>query len=265
MNKKTNIRRPFFLSAVLAVCLTPVLAHAQSTPASQFDIAGIRLGMTEAEARAAIQAFDPALEIVDVMGVYNYSDGASMHRTPEFLDKIEALERNRDGLTVYFSGPAGDARVIAVHRDLTVVPNPPTAAQLAQSLIEKYGRPSGINGTAMSHLVWEEEGKPSCVRFRNGNNVTLSVTPLNNMSSAEEFYERHRNRPIGYAIPPDLAECGVVMDYNWMSGDPVRAFIAELKDIGAIVATERARAAWVEELETQAIRKRQSQGQTPRL
>src|SRR5690606_17639566 len=141
---------------------------------------------------------------------------------------------NRDGLTVYFSGPVGDVRVVAVHRDLTVVPNPPTAAQFAQSLIEKYGKPAGINNTAMSHLVWEEEGKPSCVRFRNGNNVTLNVVPLNNMSSVEEFYERQRNRPIGHVVPPDLADCGIVMDYNWMSGDPVRAFFAELKDLGAI-------------------------------
>lgn len=63
------------------------------------------------------------------MATYNFHDGVSMQTPPEFLDGIEALDRTRAGLAVYFSGPVWEVRVIAVHRESGPLPNPPTAAQ----------------------------------------------------------------------------------------------------------------------------------------
>lgn len=266
MRNVTAFLRPMLLGAALAACMTPVAAQAQSTPAASFEIAGIRLGMTEAEARAAIRAFDPALRITAIMGVFNYRDGASMLTTPEYLDRLEAMKGNNEGIKVYFSGPVGDVRVIGVYRNALVMTNPPSAAQFAQSLIDKYGKPSGINGTNMSNIVWEEAGKPSCVKVRNGNQTGVSVTPVALMNSVEEFYERRRSQPIYRGVlPANLTQCGAVIDYNFHGGDPVRTFEAEMKDLGAIVAVERSRTAWVNQLQAEAVRKRQAQGQTPRL
>lgn len=265
MNKKTVFLRPFFLGAALA-CLTPVLAHAQSTPAPKLEIANVHIGMTEAEVRTAIRAFDPTLEITAVMGAYNYRDGVSMLTTPEFLDRLEAMKGNSAGIKVYFSGPVGDARVIGVYRSELVTANPPSAAQFAQSLISKYGQPAGINGTNMSNIVWEEAGKPSCVRVRNGNKVGVSVIPMKNVNSFEDFYTKRRTQPVWRGmLPSDLTQCGAVVDYNFHGGDPVRTFEAELKDLGAIIATERSRTAWVNQLQAEAVRKRQAQGQAPKF
>lgn len=47
---------------------------AQAQSSFNADIVGVRLGMTEADVRAALQAFDPNLKITPVMGVFNYSD-----------------------------------------------------------------------------------------------------------------------------------------------------------------------------------------------
>jgi len=82
------------------------------------EIAGLRLGMTEAEARAALRALDPALRITPpVMGVSNYSDGVNpILKTPEFLDRLEGSKGQGASFTVYFSGPAGEVRVIGISR-----------------------------------------------------------------------------------------------------------------------------------------------------
>ncbi len=57
---------------------------------------GIRLGMTEAEARGALQAFDPELKIAAVTGVFDYSDGVNHTlKTPGFLDRLEASKGNQ--------------------------------------------------------------------------------------------------------------------------------------------------------------------------
>lgn len=265
MRKRALFVRSCLLGAALA-CLTPARAQAQSTPAAGFEMAGIRLGMTEAEARAALRAFDPALRITAVMGAFNYRDGARMLTTPEYLDRLEAMKGNSEGVKVYFSGPDGEVRVIGVYRNALVTANPPSAAQFAQSLIGKYGRPSGVNGTNMSHIVWEEAGKPSCVKVRNGNKTGVSVAPIALMKSVEEFYEKRKNQPLWRGmLPADLAQCAAVIDYNFHGSDPVRTFEAEMKDLGAFVATERSRQAWVSRLQAEAVRRRQAQGQTPRL
>ncbi|MCF8710129.1 hypothetical protein [Rhizorhapis sp. SPR117] len=82
------------------------------------EIAGLRLGMTEAEARAALRALDPALRITPVMGVSNYSDGVNpILKTAEFLDRLEGSKGHQGAsFTVYFSGPAGEVRVIGISR-----------------------------------------------------------------------------------------------------------------------------------------------------
>lgn len=263
-----------FLGAAL-VGLTPLAAQAQTSvqtvSSSNFEMAGVRVGMTEAEARAAIQAFDPALRITPVMGVFNYSDGVNPSlKTPEFLDRLEGRKGNQAvSLKVYFSGPVGEVRVVGVFRSEIVASNAPTAAQFAQSLIDKHGRPAGVNGLNNAHIVWAEAGRPSCIRARNhAGQVALSVssgTSLMENSAVEDFYTKRGSEITARGLlPADLKQCGAYIDYN-LIGDPVRQFVAEMNDLGAMVTAERSRRAWVQQLQDAATRQRQSQGQTPRL
>lgn len=60
-------RRAMLCSAIFGMALamsTPAFAQTASTPAARMDIAGMRIGMTEAEARAALRAFDASMRII---------------------------------------------------------------------------------------------------------------------------------------------------------------------------------------------------------
>lgn len=91
------------------------MAAAQASPAggsapaaAGFDIVGVRIGMSEAEARAALLTLDPDLRIKTVMSAYNYQDGASMLTTREFLDRLEAKTQGR-------SEQGADATTLEAH------------------------------------------------------------------------------------------------------------------------------------------------------
>lgn len=249
-----------------------VLGHAQGIPEDRMDIAGIRVGMTEAEARAALAAFDATLEVVDVWAEFNYDDGVSYTlKSPEFLDRLEAHQGNQGAaIRVYFSGPVGDAKVIGVSRS-GILPNPPTAAQFMDGLIAKYGQPSGFSRENRTHPVWEGAGKTSCVKGRDYRNVVvidvaagLGESLMNNSSAEDYLVKRGANHTAKGLIPADPSQCGTYLAYHFF-GDPVSTFGAEVYDLGAAVATERSRAAWVEQLQAEAVRKRQGEGQVPRL
>lgn len=237
--------------------------------APDWDIVGIKLGMTEAEARAALRAFDPDLKITPVMGVFNYSDGVNpILKTPEFLDRLEAAKGNQGAsVKVYFSGPVGDVRVLGVYR-MAMVPNPPTGAQFVQGLVTKYGQPSGTGRGNRMNLVWEGEGKPSCVRLRDGNRMALEAfngVGLMDSAAVEQFLAARRGNIMGKGVlPADLTQCGAYLSYQYF-GDPVRNFDGQMFDLGSMVATERLRTAWVKQMQTEAIRKREGQGQSPKL
>lgn len=250
-----------------------VSVHAQGTPVSKMDIAGVQIGMTEAEVEAALKTFDSGLELASVMAVFNYSDGVSHTlESPEFLDRVEAKQGNQGvSITVYFSGgPGEDVRVIGVSRSALIMANPPTAAQFMQSLVAKYGQPAGLSSKNQSLPVWEEAGKPSCIRARDyKNEVDINIgtgigAGLMVNANAEQFLSKRAGSISRGLLPSDLAQCGAYLGYYYL-GDPVRNFSAELYDLGAVVATERSRTAWVDQLQAEAVSKRQGQGQVPKF
>jgi hypothetical protein len=259
--------------ASAAVALSALASPpAQGAPEEKLDIAGVRIGMTEAEARAALVAFDPGLDISPVMAVFNYSDGVNQLNSPEFLDRLEGRLPGL-GLVfkVYFSGPVGEVRVIGLRRAGLVMNNPPTAAQFIDSLLAKYGQPTGLSRGDKSQPVWEAAGKPSCIRVRDyKNDIVINLSPgmgegLADTAAAEQFFAGRSGNNTGRGlIPADFTQCGAYLSY-FFTGDPVRNFNAEVFDLGAMVSTERSRTAWVDQLEAEAVSKRKGQGATPRL
>jgi hypothetical protein len=124
---------------VLNVVTTPSLA------APDWDMAGVNLGMTEAEVKAAFVDYDPKGKIIASNSSFNYSDGLNSQRTPAFLSSMEIRVVRLAQWTpikVWFSGQDGPARVIAVARNEGNLPNPVTRGQFLQSLQAKYGPPT---------------------------------------------------------------------------------------------------------------------------
>lgn len=253
-----------FLSAAifLAACMGIAESHAQST--FKADIGGIQLGMTPAQARTALKAFDPGLKITEVSGYFTYSDGVSHTlQTPQFLDKLEATQTQSyaSSFIVYFSTSVSDPRVISVTRQ-TGSQTPPTAAQFDASLIAKYGQPTAR--VQLSDMVWEEPGKPKCTQTLNyKKQLETNISGMARENVLQQLEMRQKNKMNG--LPADLTQCGAYLHIGRFNGDPVVRFSATLLDLGAAAKSEMAGSAWVDKLATDAAGKRTSQGQMPKL
>jgi hypothetical protein len=258
-------------AVALSFCALPGLA------APDWDIVGIRLGMTEAEVMQALEAFEPNAQITVSNAVFSYYDGVAYFETPDFLNSIRARVGNPGlglGIKVWFSGPIGEARVVAVtRRHFDGSASAPTLTQFEQSLQAKYGPPAAPYENPGSP-VWEEQGKPSCIRIAAEGNQTRpylgspfvsTAQTSNDPDNIENAIERMRERGAQGLLPADLSTCGAFVFYQYHPGDPVVSFTAGMFDVGAMIATERSRFSWVEQLEAEAVLKRQSQSQAPRL
>jgi hypothetical protein len=268
-----RIRRLAWAAAAVASTLFALPGLA----APDWDIVGIRLGMTEAEVMQALEAFEPNAQITVSNAVFSYYDGVAYFETPDFLNNIRARVGGPslgNGVTVWFSGPIGEARVIAVaRRHFDGSASAPTLTQFEQSLQAKYRTPGALYEGPGSP-VWEEEGKPSCIRIAEQGNQTRpylgslfmsTAQTSNDPDNIENTIDGMRARGAQGLLPADLATCGAFVFYRYHVGDPVVSFTAGMFDVGAMIATERSRFAWVESLEAEAVQRRQGQGQAPRL
>ena len=238
------------------------------------EVAGIRLGMTEAEAMAALNAFEPAATITRYTSFFNYGDGASAFQTDDFIDYVSAQSGTGNRINVYFSGPLGEPRVIKVGRSVSVV-NGPTRTEFLNTLISRYGAPSGFDGGEVAELgnpVWEESGRARCQREFNEGEPVINVGRVGDfdMGRIQYFVEEGLTRRIGIhtagLLPDEFTDCGGFLRYQVGSnGDLVVSFRAVLVDVAGFVNVERERSAWVASLTEEAVRRRQAQSQTPRL
>ncbi len=252
-------------AALCAAALAMASLPAAASP--DWDLLGVKIGMTEAQVRAVFQAVEPKGRIVALTATLGYSDKINSFRTEPFLDRLELRVVRQAQLTplrVWFSGPVGEVRVIGIGRQEMNTPNPPTAAQFQQSLHAKYGPPT-VHARTMP--VWEEAGKPSCARTSYGVSVgdfPQVVTLQKPMAQVVIEMQQRREADPRSPMPADLSRCGRFMFYT-TGMDPVSTFYAGLFDVGALVATIDSRRAWVEQLQAEAIKKREGQGQAPRL
>lgn len=254
-----------------------------ATAAPDWDILGIKLGMTEAQVRSALQAYDAKAKIIAVQANIPYSDKIKSYSSPSFLSRLEMRTTQRVGtgvrpqsfIRVWFSGPTGEARAIAVMRDESNVPNPPTGPQFLQSLVGKYGTPTA-NDT-QNTPIWEEKGKPSCLWIAYGKDApkqidhspfSLNLYSRGDFSQSVAALERRRESTTGergVGLPADLKSCGAFLYYFGTTRTPAQSFNAAMFDVGSIVASQRSLQAWVQQLEGEAVRKREGQGQAPKL
>ncbi len=255
-------RRRAAVGGLWALMLGSTVAAVQAQTAFTPDIAGVRLGMTEAEVRSALKAFDGSLEFTPYLAGFTYSDGVDHTlQTPEFLERLEAQTRAgySSGFVVHFTTPPSSPRVMSVERT-TGSRQPPSIAQFEDGLIRKYGEPTGRQ--EQDGLLWEQAGKPRCARMVDYRKQIVPMIKGITVATVPKTLE-HRQRSKGHPLPADLSQCGAYVFYQRYNSDPVDRFTGELRDLGLIVANERATQAWVAGLEDAAVARRKARGQTP--
>lgn len=246
--KKISVYQLLFL--VLPLIIFSLQAKAD------FDVAGLKIGMTESEVKAALKSYDPTLKISPVFGYFPYFDGVNHGvRSPEFLDRIETFDKaNRKEFVIQFSGPPETPKVIGIMRDGLNVENPPAPQQFTSALITKYGKPTlTTNGV----LLWDQPGKPQCNR-RSPQSVGNQMF---NLGNTEQVVTAGKPKH----LPANLEECGVFMVYQYPNYQAVKGFIVYVTDVGAYIKSERKTNNWVDSLEKKGQIKAQSSGKVPKL
>lgn len=137
----------------ISVAATPQISAA-AEPIG--DVAGIRLGMTLAEARLALMSIDPRMQVEEFR--------ASAQGIPQFVFALKGYtisranngqfgEEGHDIFNLLFSSIPGDDRLIALSRDIRfrgrAEPNSPPAADTASALLAKYGRPDSFGNSSL--------------------------------------------------------------------------------------------------------------------
>lgn len=251
--------------------VAPALAQT-ATPLARMDIAGVRIGMTEAEVVKAIQAFDPSAKMTSrSVAYFPYFDGVDHRQTPEFLDQM-GFRTEDAGIGVWFASPPSEPRVFAVVRRGSPA-QPPSGEQMLSALTAKHG-PFNVRSVPRAGggvvVHWDEEGKAQCTvaKERNGqrvpwSNAMGSLLPPNAVKVLEQYARQDVFRE-ALGASRDASKCGTVLRYEWGS-EPVRSFEAWLVDQGGMVAANRKSVQWVEQLKADAVLKQQSQGKAPKL
>jgi len=267
--RKAVLGRFVLLTAALT-WIAPALAQT-TTPVAKMDIAGVRIGMTEAEVVKTIQAFDSSAKSTSrSVAYFPYFDGVNHLQTPEFLDHMGFRTVDAD-IRVWFTSPPSEPRVFAVVRRSSPA-QPPSGEQMLSALIAKHG-PFNVRsvpragGGAVVH--WDEEGKAQCTAAKErGHRVPWSnamgtLIPPNAVKVLEQYARQDVFRQ-ALGASRDVSNCGTVLRYEWGS-EPVRNFEAWLVDQGGMVTANRKSVQWVEQLKAEAVLKLQSQGKPPKL
>ena len=254
-------RRP----PVPALCLgaaTLMLAALSAGARAQasFDIVGLRPGMTEAEALAALNAHRGGMQVHKRNMSFSYSDGAQQHNTPPFLFELLAVANDAGGnedFRLYFAPPPSEPRLVGLLRQVKLQA-PPTQAQLSEQLSRKYGPPTvtGKNYSTLQ-LVWGEAGKPMCWR------QTPKTTVIGVGDGGEILPNLVQGQAKGWA-PKDLSQCGLAASAT-LAGEPVHNLTVRVSDYGAWAESQLKARQWVEGLKQDAIKARLAKGSGPKL
>jgi hypothetical protein len=257
--------RSVFQRLLLLLGLLPVAA-AFAAQEDAMDIVGLRLGMTQAEATAALQAYSPAMKLQVVEGFYNYTDGVNQLATPNFVSRIEGYLPSPlsegPNFVVLLTPPPEGGKVWAVERRERVADNPPSIVQFKQSLLEKYGTPAGEsrNGAA---VVWKLPGsQPNCLQ--NPSDVAYpQFSPIGDREVETRLQYAQQTR----RAPADLGECAKTLHYalETPDGQTLGRVQAVLLDVATYARASAAATAEVTALEEAARKTREAGAKGPRL
>jgi len=248
-----------------ALAVVAGLAAAAPAEAEDRDIIGLRLGMAVAEVKAALTAYDPAITIDEHWQYFIYSDGINHGlQTKAFLAYIDAYRQvisgnhwGSEGISVFFSSPPEEARVVAVTRTLDNTPDPLTSQQFREALVAKYGAPASESSHEVRWLF--PEGKVDCV-LNSG-----SYHPTHDDFLQHVFQGGIAGR-MNNPQAKDLSDCAAYLVYRVGTGSlPASSVTALMVDVAAKAGSELAANDWVDALAEAARKARESGATAPKL
>lgn len=245
---------------VLMFCMHWNLAHAQD-----FDIVGIRLGMSVEEVYKALAAYDINENgIQEYLQHFNYSDGVEQFKTDDFVFYIDAFKSTdtNDSLSIFFSpGPQG-GNVVAVVRTMENRTNPPTRRQFLDALKNKYGP---LTSEDISTAQWNfPAGKIQCLVGAVGAYQPTQPSILKKIYGANVG---SRDGILHNQQAKSLSDCASYLTYAMPSGDdsPVGMARAVMVDVAGTADGELSANEWVAGLAEQARKVRESKSAIPAL
>lgn len=261
---KADMKPTLLLAAMLM--LAHPHAHAAES-ATAFDMVDLRLGMTLAQAKKALLAYDPAMRITEERSHYVYGDGAGVTlKTPDFVAYINGDRKvgasGSEGIALYFTPLPGDQKVVAIVRTLHNMPDPPTGRQYRDSLTKKYGKP--VKAESGGLVRWEfPAGRVSCL-------VNDSFGAVFGPGSGTRFLRQifQGGVPGRFNKPgiQDLSQCASYLEYNVGLETQAAAFVtAHMVDVEGYARGELSARQWVADLTAEARKAREARGTAPRL
>ena len=228
--------------------------------ASEYDIAGLKLGMSPAQAKAALVAagFDPK-SLSESMATYRYNDGANGHETEAFLDRISAYKReDRNGgravdtFNLVFAPPPEGGHLVMIRRKISNPIDPPTVAEYRTALTKKYGKPD-VDRTG-SPMWFAPRGAVNCMQTGTApeavDGIMLSV---NSMKARRKI--------------TDPSQCASMLEYRMSAvlNGPANTVTAILTDVPGWAKAYLASQEWVEAQRQAAVKARESKASKPKL
>ncbi|MBN8494406.1 MAG: hypothetical protein J0M00_23565 [Burkholderiales bacterium] len=259
-------------------CAMPVAAvmllagSVSALAAPDWDIVGIRLGMSPEQARAVLKAHAPQAQVTDTMRQFTYSDGVKQQQTPAFLGSITAMQgpaNKSETLELMFSAPPMEQRLIRVIRTLVMFDDPVPMDRAMAAVTQKYGAPPRVleahNGRGQI-ARWVEAGKTVCGDTAPTSMDARQVPPVDNSPLGLSAYETWQRRKLA---PADAANCSAALVVNLVTRAPREPLVTEMKfmmtDPGYAVPAMRATAQQIADLQDQAKKARLNSGATPKL
>ncbi len=223
------------------------------------DIAGLYLGMTPEEVNAVMKAYDASIRIQDTSRYFEYNALGKRYKTDSFLVATHGqMPGGSVGLSVGYSYPPSEPRVVSITRGHRQTTEPLTQADYAKALIDKYGQPvADINNgrtdsRAERTLKWKlaETGDTSCVLGASIGNSVL-----------DRFVKEGRKMATVDVTPDYAAQCAGLFEYT-LRGEPVTNASGTIFDVWAQAKSEFEAQAWVQQ---QVAEKSKTGTEAPKL
>tara|TARA_R110001599_G_scaffold353408_1_gene592075 strand:- start:1490 stop:2260 length:771 start_codon:yes stop_codon:yes gene_type:complete len=240
--------------------------YCHATYAQEFDIVGLKLGMSVAQVHEALIAYGvDQKDIRENRQYYSYTDGVEQFQTDAFVTYINAF-RNRDGSTdalgIFFSSSPLEGGVVAITREMGNQTNPTTRRQYLEALRNKYGQPTSED---ISTVQWDfPTGKTQCIVGGVGTYGPAQPSILKKIYGANVGT---RDGVLHNQKAKLLSDCASYLTYAMPSGDDsaVTRATAVMVDVAGTAEGELSANEWVAGLAEQARKVREARGKKPEL
>lgn len=240
--------------------------------ASEPDIAGLKLGMSPEQAKAALVAFGIDTDkIQETVSSYRYTDGVNSHNTVEFLDRITAStsefrngKRIEDVFELSFAPPPEGGQLVRVYRQSDNPVDPPTVGEYRAAIFDKYGPPDEDN--IDSTLKWLNPHDAVACTITAPREIKDIMSSIYN-GNEKYGWRLHQLKNANKVSAP--AQCARILEYknlpSYQSNQPAKSVIVTLVDVPGWGTAYLATLEWIETQRQAAVKQREGRASKPKL